>query len=40
MQYLSDECSYETLGEFKAALEEREKVRVQLISDLAKKREF
>ncbi len=40
VQYLSEECSGETLGDFKAALEEREKVRLQLISDLNKKRQL
>ena len=39
VQYLSEECSVESMREFKAALEEREKVRLQLIGDLTRKRE-
>ena len=37
-QYLSEECSIENLKEFKEALEQRDKVRGQLIQDLKKKR--
>ena len=37
-QYLTEECSIETLKEFKEALQQRDKVRGQLILDLKKKR--
>jgi len=39
-QYLSEECSIESLKEFKDALEQRDKVRGQLIKDLKKKRKL
>ena len=38
LQYLSEECSVGSLSEFKSSLENRSKVRLELIEDLEKKR--
>ena len=38
MQYLTEDCSSSSLSEFKAMLENRYKVREQLIGDFKKKR--
>ena len=40
MQYLSEDCTSSSLSEFKAMLENRHKIREQLIEDLKKKREL
>ena len=38
LQYLSAECSQSSLNEFRESLENRARVRIQLIDDLKKKR--